>query len=159
MPDAPEPLLLANAHRFVGRELAVTDWVHVDQVQTNVFGEVTRWPTWMHTDPARCKAESPYGGTILHGFLAVSLLTWFVEAAGLRPADAAYSLNYGLDKVRILRPVLIGDGVRLRDRVSLLEVTDKGAGRRLFKTGNLIEVEGEDRPAVYAEYLNYWFPR
>ena len=156
---ADESFTLATAHEFVGREMAVTDWVHIDQVQVNVFGEVTRWTPWMHCDPERCAEESPYGGTLLHGFFMLSLITYFMKTSGLRPEDAAYSLNYGMDKVRVLRPVVVGDGVRLRDRVSLLDVQDKGEGRRIFKTGNLIEVEGSDEPAVYAEYLNYWFPK
>ncbi|MEQ9638510.1 MAG: MaoC/PaaZ C-terminal domain-containing protein [Alphaproteobacteria bacterium] len=153
---ADAPFTLADADGFVGRQLAVTDWVMIDQVQTNVFGEVTRWPTWMHCDPERCKTESPYGGTLLHGFMAVSLLTHFVDV--IRPPDGRYSLNYGLDKVRVLRPVMIGDGVRLRDRIILLAATDKGEGRKLLKTEHLIEADDGPDPAVYAEYLNYWYP-
>ena len=149
---------LANAHSFVGQELAVTDWVFVDQVQANVFGEVTRWAHWMHSDPQRCEAESPYGGAIMHGFMMVSLITHFLELADLRPSDGSRSLNYGMDKVRVLRPVVIGDGVRLRDRIRLLDVNDKGDGKRLFKTGHQIEADDGDTPAVYVEYLNYWFP-
>ncbi|NKC16497.1 MAG: MaoC family dehydratase [Gammaproteobacteria bacterium] len=123
-----EPFLLANAHTFVGLEVALTDWVFIDQIQANVFGEVTRWTPWMHSDPQRCAKESPYGGTLLHGFMMVSLLTHFLDMARLRPADASRSLNYGMDKVRVLQPVVIGDGVRLRDRITLLDVSDKGGG-------------------------------
>lgn len=151
--------LLANAHEFVGREMGVSDWVHIDQVQVNVFGEVTRWATWQHTDPERCARESPFGGTILHAFHAVSLITWFVESAGLRAPDVGSTLNYGMDKVRMMRPVLVGDGVRLRDRITLLDVTDKGEGRRLMKTGHSIEADDKPEPAMYAEYLSYWFPK
>ena len=157
--DAKAEFLLKNAHEFIGREMAVTDWVHLDQVQVNVFGEVTRWATWMHCDPARCAEESPYGGAILHGFHMVSLLSHFLETAGLRPPDGKYSLNYGLDKVRVLRPVVIGDGVRLRARVSFIDVIDKGEGRRILKTGNLIEQDGHREPALYAEYLSHWYPK
>lgn len=150
--------LLSNAHEFIGQEMALTDWVHLDQAQTNVFGEVTRWPTWMHCDAARAKKESPYGGTILHGFHMVSLLTHFLEVAGLRPADGAYSLNYGLDKVRVLQPVLIGDGVKIRDRMSLIDVIDKGQGEKIIKTGNKLEVDCMEGAVLYAEYLSYWYP-
>jgi acyl dehydratase len=150
-------LTLANAHLFLGQEVAVTDWVSIDQLQTNLFGEVTRWRTPAHCDPAWAKAASPWGGTILHGFLAVSLLSHFSDA--IRPADGRHSVNYGLDKVRVLRPVLIGDGVRLRDRIALIAVTDKGEGRKLLKTGHTMEAEGTDTPFLYAEYLNYWYPR
>ncbi len=157
--EQEKPFLLANAHEFIGQEMALTEWVHLDQVQTNVFGEVTRWPTWMHCDAARSAKESPYGGTILHGFHMVSLLTHFLETAGLRPPDGAYSLNYGMDKVRVLQPVLIGDGVKIRDSMSLIDVIEKGEGKRILKTGNNLEVEGMDGPVVYAEYLSFWFPK
>ncbi len=113
----------------------------------------------MHTDQERCIRESPYGDTIVHGFFFVSLLTYFSKVAGFNPSDGAYHLNYGLDKVRILQPVTIGDGVRIRDRITLLRVADKGEGRKLCTTAHQIEVEGRDRPAAYAEYLGYWFPK
>ena len=158
MPPPSEVFLLANAHTFVGKELAVTDWVHIDQMQTDVFGEVTRWNHWMHSDPARCQRESPYGGALLHGFMMVSLITHFHAMANLRPADAVRSLNYGMDKVRVLHPVVIGTGVSLRDRITLLDVQEKGEGKRLFKTSNVIEAQGAEKPAMYVEYLNYWFP-
>jgi len=154
-----DEISLANAHAFVGQEIGLSDWVEVDQMQTNVFGEVTRWRTWMHCDPERCREESPYGGAILHGFMYVGLLTHFTQEAGMQPADGAYFLNYGLDKVRILRPVVIGDGVRLRSRISLKSVEDKGEGRKLCATSHLIEVEGSDEPAAYAEFLSYWYPK
>lgn len=154
-----QAFLLATAHEFVGQELGVSDWVRIDQVQVNVFGEVTRWAVWQHTDPERCAKESPFGGTILHAFHAVSLITHFVESAGITAPDVASTLNYGMDKVRMMRPVLIGDGVRLRDRITLLDVADKGEGRRLLKTGHQIEADDKDEPAMYAEYLSYWFPK
>ena len=119
-------ILLANVEDFVGQELGLTDWTGVDQLQVNVFGEVTRWRTWMHCDQERSRAESPYGDTIMHGFFYVSLLTYFNEQKGLNPPDGDYHLNYGLDKVRILRPVTIGDGIRLRSRITLKSVEDKG---------------------------------
>ena len=70
--------------------------------------------------------------------------------------DAAH---YGLDKVRVLKPVTIGDGVRIRDRIGLIDVVDKGEGRKLCKTSHLIEAEGEADPAFYAEFLAYWYPK
>jgi acyl dehydratase len=152
-------ILLANAHEFVGQEIGLTDWIDVDQMQINVFGEVTRWRTWMHCDVERSKRESPYGGTIVHGFYYVSLLTYFTETGGMDPPDGDYHLNYGLDKVRVLNPVTIGDGVRLRDRIGLLNVVDKGEGRKLCTTSHLFEVEGEAEPAAYAEFLCYWYPK
>ena len=156
---AAKDILLSDAHTHIGKEIGVTDWVDVDQLQINVFGEVTRWRTWMHCDQERSRRESPYGDTIVHGFFYVSLLTHFNEIGGLNPPDGDYFLNYGLDKVRILRPVTIGDGVRIRSRITLESVIDKGEGRKLCSTSNLIEVEGQDDPAAYAEFLAYWYPK
>ena len=150
---------LANVHEYVGQEIGQTDWLDIDQMQVNIFGEVTRWPTWMHNDRDRAARESPYGGTIIHGFFLVSLVTYFVRTGGVNPADGAYSLNYGMDKVRILEPVVIGDGIRVRDRIALMDVKDKGDGRRLLKTAHRIEVDGLSKISAYVEYLNLWLPK
>lgn len=152
-------LLLKTVHEYIGREVAVTGWVELDQMQVNIFGEITRWPKRGHNDPAWAKAHSPWGGTLVHGFFMVSLVTHFLELGGLLYSDGRNPLNYGMDKVRILKPVIVGDGVRLRDRISILDVTDKGEGRRLVKTGHQIEEAGADQPAAYVEYLNFWHPR
>ncbi|MBT3534054.1 MAG: MaoC family dehydratase [Rhodospirillaceae bacterium] len=153
----PDNYTFDNAHTFVGRELAVSDWADIDQDQVNRFGEVTRWTPPGHVDPEWAAREGPYGGTLVHGFFMISLITYFLDIAGVRPSGVAYTLNYGLDKVRVLQPVVVGDGVRLRDRISLLDVADRGEARRLFKTGHTIEIDGSDKPAVFAEYLNYVF--
>ena len=152
-------ILLSNVHEYVGQELGLTDWLDIDQIQVNIFGEVTRWPTWMHNDRDRAARESPYGGTIIHGFFLLSLITYFVRVGGIDPADGLNSLNYGMDKARILQPVVIGEGIRVRDRIGLMKVVDKGEGRRLCTTTHHIEVEGLSKPAAYAEYLNMWFPK
>ena len=152
------PLLLAQAHEQVGQKLGISDWVFIDQTQVNIFGEVTRWRTPGHCEPEIAK-HGPHGGTLLHGFHIVSLLSHFFKTAGLFPADGAYPLNYGLDKVRVLQPVVIGDGVRLRSHITLLDVTDKGGGEYLLKACHEVEVEGVEGPVLYAEYLTYWFPK
>lgn len=152
-------LLLATIHEHIGQEVALTEWVNIDQVQVNVFGEVTRWAPPGHTDPDWARDHSPFGGTLVHGFFMVSLVTHFLQLGGLRFPDGQNSLNYGMDRVRILQPVVVGDGVRLRDRISILDVTDKGEGRRLIKTAHQVESQGSDRPAAYIEYLNFWHPR
>ncbi|MFT6752129.1 MAG: acyl dehydratase [Candidatus Azotimanducaceae bacterium] len=149
-------LLLSNVHEYIGQEIAVTDWVELDQMQVNIFGEITRWSKPGHNDPEWAKENSTYGGTLVHGFLMVSLVTHFLELGGFIYEDGKNPLNYGMDKVRILSPVVVGDGVRLRDRISIVEVKDKGEGRRLIKTSHHIEAEGADGPAAYIEYLNLW---
>jgi acyl dehydratase len=149
-------LLLTNVHEYIGQEVAVTDWVRLDQMQVDIFGDVTRWRKRGHNDPEWAKEHSPYGGTLVHGFFMVSLVTHFLELGGLLYEDGKNPLNYGMDKVRILNPVIVGDGVSLRDRITIMDVQDKGEGNRLIKTSHHIESEGSDRPAAYVEYLNLW---
>ena len=152
-------ITLANVNVYVGKEIGLTDWLDIDQMQVNIFGEVTRWPTWMHNDRDRAARESPYGGTIIHGFFLVSLVTYFVRTGGVNPIDGSYSLNYGMDRVRILKPVVIGDGIRVRDRITLMGVQDKGDRKQLLKTAHRIEVDGLSEIAAYVEYLNLWLPK
>lgn len=147
---------LATIHEYVGQEVALTDWVDIDQMQVNIFAEVTRWTPKGHIDREWAEEHSPFGGTLVHGFFMVSLITHFLELGGLRYPDGENSLNYGMDKARILQPVVIGDGVRLRDRISVLEVTDKDEKRRLIKTAHQIEADNLDKPAAFVEYLNLW---
>ena len=149
-------LRLDNIHEYIDQEVAVTDWVELDQMQVNIFGEVTRWTPKGHVDPTWAAKHSPFGGTLVHGFFMVSLITHFLELGGLRFPDGENSLNYGMDKARILQPVVIGDGVRLRDRIRVLEVTDKDERRRVIKTAHQIECDGLESPAAYIEYLNLW---
>ncbi len=152
---APTPFLIANAAELVGRELAVSDWDFVDQARIDRFAEATHHTHWLHTDPERAETEGPYGGTVAHGFFMLSLLNHFIDACDLRPADSAFALNYGVDRVRFLAPVPIGDGFRVRDRITLMETEMRPKG--LFaRTGHTLEVEGMERPAVVAEYLAVW---
>ena len=155
---ANRPFLLSDAAGRVGEKLGISDWVFIDQVQVNIFGEVTRWRTPGHCDPEYAK-KGPYGGTLMHGFHMLALLSDFFRTAELVPEDGARPLNYGLDKVRVLEPVVIGDGVRLRSHISLLDATDKGNGECLLKTCHEVEAQGVERPVLYAEYLTYWFPK
>lgn len=152
-------LLLTNVHEYIGQQVAITDWVELDQMQVNVFGEITRWSKPGHNDPEWAKEHSPYGGTLVHGFFMVSLVTHFLELGGLFYKDGKSPLNYGMNKVRILNPVLVGDGVRLCDRICVLDVQDKGEGKRLITTSHHIEAQGSDKCAAYVEYLNLWHPK
>ena len=155
--NATPSLELATAQKRIGEELGVSPWVAIDQVKVNVFGEVTHWRTLGHCDPEYAET-TPYGGTLMHGFHGVGLLSHFFKSAGLWPIDACDPLNYGLDKVRILKPIIIGEGLRLRSRIHLMEVTPKGNGEYLLKVSHHVEVEGAAEPVVYAEYLTYWHP-
>ena len=127
----------------------------IDQTQVNVFAEVTRWRTPGHCDPEYA-SNTKYGGTLIHGFHVISLLSHFFKSAELWPEDGQDPLNYGVDKVRILEPIIIGDGVRLRSYISLIEVVPKKGNDTLVKTKHEIEVQNIKGFAIYAEYLTYW---
>jgi acyl dehydratase len=102
-------------------------------------------------DVERARRESPFGGTIAHGYLTLALVASLAMEVGLVPADATAGLNYGLDKVRFMAPVRAG--ARVRNRIVLLSAEQKDGGRVLIKTQNTLQVEGEDKPALIAETL------
>ena len=133
----------------IGQEVGVSAWVTIDQDRIIAFADATDDHQWIHVDPARARAETPFGTTIAHGFLTLSLastlLRSVVAIGGLRMA-----INYGLNRVRFVSPV--PSGTRIRARVLLAAVDD--VGDAVQATWNLtIEREGGDRPAVVAEWL------
>ncbi|MEX3791069.1 MaoC family dehydratase [Paraburkholderia sp. BR14374] len=142
---------IATIDEFVGRELGVSDWVVVDQAGIDAFAHCTGDRQWIHVDVERARRESPFGGTIAHGYLTLSLLAALAMEIGLIPEDASAGLNYGLDKVRFMTPVKAG--ARVRNRVSLVSVEKKGGGRIIVKTMNELQIEGEEKPALVAETL------
>lgn len=142
---------MATLAEFVGQELGVSDWTVVDQARIDTFAACTGDRQWIHVDVDRARRESPFGGTIAHGYLTLSLVASLAMEAGVIPADAKAGLNYGLDKVRFMAPVKAG--ARVRNRVVLLEAETKGGGRVLIKARNTLEIEGEDKPALIAETL------
>ncbi|MDD9877922.1 MAG: MaoC family dehydratase [Magnetovibrio sp.] len=158
MPTFQGTFTIAGADDWVGRELCVSDWLDLDQDAVTRFGELTGHHHWLHLDPARAAADGPYGGTIAQGFLMMDFILYFMEQTGLRPADAPFTLNYGLDKVRFLKPVPVGAGFRLRDRIGLMKVEARDDGRSLMTTSHTMEVDGIDGPVVYAEWLALWVP-
>ncbi|MFM0287171.1 MaoC family dehydratase [Paraburkholderia megapolitana] len=142
---------VATIDDFVGRELGISDWVTVDQARIDAFAACTGDRQWIHVDVERAKRESPFGGTIAHGYLTLSLLAAAAIEVGIIPADASAGLNYGLDKVRFMTPVKAG--ARVRNRVTLVSVEKKGGGRIIVKTMNELQIENEDKPALIAETL------
>jgi acyl dehydratase len=142
---------IATIDRFVGRELGISDWVVVDQARIDAFAACTGDRQWIHVDVKRAKHTSPYGGTIAHGYLTLSLLAALAIEIGLIPEDASAGLNYGLDKVRFMTPVKAG--ARVRNRVTLMSVEKKEGRRTIIKTMNELQIEGEERPALIADSL------
>ncbi|AXF04304.1 MaoC family dehydratase [Paraburkholderia hospita] len=142
---------IATIDSCVGRELGVSDWVAVDQARIDAFAACTGDRQWIHVDVERAKRESPFGGTIAHGYLTLSLLAALAIEIGLIPPDASAGLNYGLDKVRFMTPVKAG--ARVRSRVTLMSAEKKEGGRIIIKTMNELQIEGEEKPALIAESL------
>ncbi|MGT2475407.1 MaoC family dehydratase [Paraburkholderia terrae] len=142
---------IATIDSCVGRELGVSDWVTVDQPRIDAFAACTGDRQWIHVDVERAKRESPFGGTIAHGYLTLSLLAALAIEIGLIPPDASAGLNYGLDKVRFMTPVKAG--ARVRSRVTLMSAEKKAGGRIIIKTMNELQIEGEEKPALIAESL------
>jgi acyl dehydratase len=142
---------MAALEDFVGRELGVSNWVVVDQARIDAFAQCTGDTQWIHVDAERAKRESPFGATIAHGYLTLSLLAALAIEVGVIPGDASAGLNYGLDKVRFMTPVKAG--ARVRNRATLLAVERKSGGRVIVKMANELQIEGEDKPALIAETL------
>jgi len=135
----------------IGQEIGVSDWFEVTQSDVNLFADVTRDHQFIHVDEEMA-AQTPFGGTIAHGFLSLSMLSHFSEAGcGIGIEGAKMGLNYGFDKVRFLMPVRVGS--RIRGRATLLSATEKKPGHYLFKSAITVEIENEEKPALLAEWL------
>jgi acyl dehydratase len=142
---------MATAPQFVGHDLGASEWVTVDQDRIDAFAACTGDRQWIHVDVERARRESPFGGTIAHGYLTLSLVAAMVMERGIIPPDAASGLNYGLDKVRFIAPVRAG--ARVRTHAKLVAVEPQGGGRLLVKLACTLEIEGEGKPALVAELL------
>jgi acyl dehydratase len=134
---------------LVGREVALTDWVEISQQRIDLFAEATGDHQWIHTDPARAAAESPFGSTIAHGFLTLSLLPHFLSLA-LRMEGVRMGVNYGLNRLRFTAPAPVGS--RLRARFTLAAVEDIAGGAQTTWAVS-VEREGSDKPVCVAEWL------
>jgi acyl dehydratase len=142
---------LADLPSWTGRTLAPSEWIAIDQARIDAFAACTDDHQFIHVDPARAALETPFGGTIAHGFLLLSLIGGHPPADFPWPRDMAVALNYGLDSVRFLSPVRAGSRVRLHTKI--LEVREKDPGRWLLRQEKTLEVEGHSAPAMVAESL------
>ena len=139
---------------WVGREVALSEWVEVSQERINAFAETTEDRQWIHVDPERAARESPFGGTIAHGFLTLSLLSEMGRTA-LKVGGVRMGLNYGLGRVRFVSPVPAGSRIRGRFTLAALKEIRDGAEVTWKVT---VEREGGDKPCCVAEWLvRYYF--
>jgi acyl dehydratase len=134
----------------VGEEVGVSGWIAIDQARIDAFAETTEDRQFIHVD-REAAAHTPFGGTIGHGFLSLSLLSRMGVEAMLLPEDLKMVVNYGLDRVRFLAPVR--SGKRVRGRFTLDSIEEKAAGQLLMRHQATIEIEGEDKPALTALWL------
>jgi acyl dehydratase len=134
----------------IGQEVGVSSWIEVDQVRIDAFADATEDRQFIHVDPAAA-AQTAFGGTIAHGFLSLSLLSRMGAEAMLLPGGLKMAINYGLDRVRFLAPVRAG--TRVRGRFTLDSVEEKAPGQILMRHTVTVEIEGEDKPALTAEWL------
>jgi acyl dehydratase len=138
----------------VGEEIGVSQWILVDQARIDGFAEVTEDRQFIHVDP-QAAAATPFGGTIAHGFLTLSLLSRMAGDVVLVPATTKMAVNYGFGNVRFLAPVRAGR--RVRGRFRLLSLEEKRPGQWQFVHEATVEIEGEDRPALVAEWIGLLF--
>ncbi|WP_308114943.1 MaoC family dehydratase [Rhodococcus opacus] len=148
MPTTTRVATLAELAAFEGQPLGTSSWIEVPQNRINTFAEATDDRQWIHVDPERAKAESPFGGTIAHGYLTLSLIAPMWDEV-LKVDSATMAVNYGLNRVRFTNPVPAGSRVRLNATLKKVEELPK-SGLHLTIDAN-IELEGADRPAVVAE--------
>ena len=139
---------------LVGTELGVSDWLLIEQDRVNAFADATLDHQFIHVDPEKA-AMTPFGGTIAHGFLTLSLLPHFLERASVPVEGTLMAINYGTDKVRFLQPVKVGE--RVRARSVLASADEKRPGQWLLKQQITVEIEGEEKPAMVAEFLMMYF--
>lgn len=141
-------------HEYVGRDVGVTPWITIDQAKIDAHARTTGDDSWIHTDPKRAAAETPFGTTVAQGFLILSHLTEMVGTLNLPGDGVAYSLNYGFDRVRMVQPVPVNS--RIRGHFELKKVEPKGHHGVLAYLDVSIELEGDDiAPAMVAEWLAY----
>lgn len=139
---------------MVGQEVGVSDWTLLDQAKINAFADLTFDPYFIHTDPERAKKETPFGGSIAHGFLTLSMMSAMAYDALPDIEGRTMGMNYGFDKIRFLSPVPAGS--KIRGRFKIASVARK-PGQAVVTYGVTVEIEGRDKPALAAEWLTIAF--
>ena len=138
----------------VGTEIGVSDWILVDQARILAFAEITEDRQFIHVDP-QAAAQTPFGGTIAHGFLTLSLLSRMASDTMLVPDTFRMGVNYGFEKIRFLAPVRAGR--RVRGRFTLARAEEKRPGQWELAHHVTVEIEGEEKPALVAEWIGLIF--
>lgn len=143
--------MLKDLNRNLGKEVGLSKWIELNQKSISEFSHLTQDPNFIHVDPERTKAETPFQGTIAHGFFVLSMAVKFSMEALPKEGDNCYNLNYGFNKVRFVSPVLSGS--KIRGRFTLSAFQTKGENGILKVYDLTIETQGVEKPAVSAEWL------
>lgn len=146
MPQVP----VAQLKDYIGKKLGHSEWLTVDQQRVNQFADCTGDHQFIHIDAEKA-AQTPFGGTIAHGFLSLSLLPMLSGDLMVVPEGTRMGVNYGLDSLRFIQPVRVGSRVRLG--LTLIDAYEKNPGQWLLKARAVMEIEGSEKPAYIAETL------
>ncbi|RVQ78189.1 MaoC family dehydratase [Sinorhizobium medicae] len=146
----PQDISLSDIKELIGKELGVSDWITVTQKTIDRFAEATGDFQYIHTDPVRAAAETPFDGTIAHGFLSLSLLSAMNYNCLPKIREQTMGINYGFDKVRFMAPVK--SGARVRGRFTMADARFRGAGMLMITYDVTVEIEGERKPALTATW-------
>lgn len=147
----PLRVSLETAQLYIGKEVGITKWFPVTQKRVNRFAEATGDFQFIHIDKERSARETCYDGTIAHGMLTMALVPTFATQGSLKIMGARQAIIYGLDRVRFLNPLRIGK--RIRGRFTLLSAQERSATEVLMRHSVTIEIEGEDKPALLADWI------
>jgi len=147
----PRTISLSQLPALVGTELGLSDWITVDQTMIDQFADATHDHQFIHVDPQRAEAETPFGGTIAHGFLSLSLLSAMNYNCTPRIREQQLGINYGFDKIRFMAPVR--SGARVRGRFHLESIRFRGNAMVQLTYKVTVEIDGEKKPALTAEWL------
>ena len=146
----PGDISLVEIMKQVGTEIGISDWITVDQTMIDTFADATLDHQFIHVDPERAKAETPYGGTIAHGFLTLSLLSAMNYSGLPKIREQTMGINYGFEKIRFMSPVKCG--ARVRGRFKLAETRLRGASMLMLTYEVTVEIEDERKPALTATW-------
>lgn len=144
---------IEEMHQHIGQEIGLSQWHEVNQASINQFATLTKDEQWIHTDPDRCAQQSPFKKPIAHGFYALSLFSFFLEDC-VELKGAKMGMNYGFEKIRFTNIVPVGAKIRGRFLLKDLENRENGVKLRYQVS---VEIEGEEKPAVVAEWIGLAF--
>ena len=147
----PREIHLSDLPDLVGTQLGLSDWIVVDQDMIDKFADATHDHQFIHVDPERARAETPFDGTIAHGFLSLSLLSAMNYNCAPTIHEQIFGVNYGFNRIRFMAPVR--SGARVRGRFTLDKMRYRGADMVMLTYGVTVEIEDEKKPALTAEWL------